>query len=107
MIDLTENFSVAVSYNGALGYVEYDEENKKVNVVLGDEDGKNKAEEFLSKVHEIQIPHETLLDFTEEKIDPQKDADSLKIVLTRMWEATGVHVDWSRPVEYVKAHPHY
>ena len=104
---MSENFSVAISYGENLGYVEFDEATKKINVVIGDEFAKHKAEEFLSQVHEIKIPHETLLDFTAEKINPQADAESLKIVLTRLWENTGVHVDWSRPVEYVKLHPHY
>ena len=104
---MNENFSVAISYGESLGYVEYDNTNNKVVVVLGDEDGRRKAENFLSTIHEIKVPHETLLDFTAEKINPQADVDSLKIALTRMWEATGVHVDWSRPVDYVKANPHY
>ena len=32
-----------------------------------------------------------------------------KDYMLRGWKLlpTGVHVDWSRPVEYVKAHPHY
>ncbi len=104
---MPENFSAAISYNGSLGYVEYDEKAHKVNVVLGDDEGKKKAEDFLSKVHRISVPHETLLDFTAENFNAADGADSLKIVLTRMWEATGVHVDWSRPVEYVKQHPRY
>ncbi len=104
---MAENFSVAISYGENLGYVEYDAANQKINVVLGDEIGKRKAEEFLAQVHEIEIPHETLLDFTVEKINPQAGVEDLKLALTRLWEATGVHVDWSRPVEYVKLHPHY
>ena len=102
-----ENFSVAISYKGSLGWVEYDEATKKVLVTLGDDTGKALAEKFLTTTHKIKIPHETLMDFTEETINPNASAESLKIVLTRLWEATGVHVDWSRPVEYVKAHPHY
>ena len=102
-----ENFSVAISYRGNLGWVEYDEAEKKVIVILGDDEGKNLAEKFLTTPHEIKIPHETLLDFTTENIDPNLSAENLKIVLTRLWEATGVHVDWSRPVEYVKLHRHY
>ena len=100
-------FSVAISYKDNLGYVEYDGTHSKVNVVLADDEGRRKAEDFLAKIHEIKIPHDTLLDFTAEKINPQADVESLKIALTRLWEATGVHVDWSRPVEYVKLHPHY
>ena len=104
---LLENFSVAISFKGSLGWVEYDEATKKVIVTLGDDEGKTLAEKFLTTPHEIKIPHETLLDFTAELIDPNESAENLKIVLTRLWEATGVHVDWSRPVDYVKAHPHY
>lgn len=104
---MEKNFSVAISYKDNLGYVEYDAAKKKINVVLNDEEGKKKAEEFLSQAHVIAVPHETLLDFTEEKIDPVFDVESFQIVMTRLWEATGVHVDWSRPVEYVKTHPHY
>ena len=102
-----ENFSVAISFKGSLGWVEYDETARKVIVTLGDDEGKTLAEKFLTTPHKIKIPHETLLDFTEEDIDPNLSAENLKIVLTRLWEATGVHVDWSRPVEYVKANPHY
>ncbi|MBR0260598.1 MAG: hypothetical protein IJQ85_02280 [Selenomonadaceae bacterium] len=104
---LLENFSVAISFKGSLGWVEYDEATKKVLVTLGDDEGKILAEKFLTTPHEIKIPHETLLDFTTENIDPNLSAENLKIVLTRLWEATGVHVDWSRPVEYVKLHRHY
>ena len=104
---MEENFSVAISFKGSLGWVEYDESARKVIVNLGDAEGKALAEKFLKTPHEIKIPHETLLDFTAETIDPNLSAENLKIVLTRLWEATGVHVDWSRPVDYVKAHPHY
>ena len=102
-----ENFSVAISYKGSLGWVEYDEATRKVIVTLGDDEGKKLAENFLTTPKKIKIPHETLLDFTTEDIDPNICAENLKIVLTRLWEATGVHVDWSRPVDYVKMHPHY
>lgn len=104
---MAEKFSVAISYKENLGYIEYDAENKKISVVLADDEGKKKAEEFLQTTHKIAIPHETLLDFTEEIINPQADEKSLQIALTRLWENTQVHVDWSRPVDYVKLHPHY
>ena len=104
---MEEKYSVAISYKDNLGYIEYDAENKTATVTLADEEGKKLTEEFLNQVHEIEIPHETLLDFTAEKINPQADVKSFQVALTRLWEATGVHVDWSRPVEYVKLHPHY
>lgn len=100
-------YSVAVSYENDLGYIDYDLEDKTARVTLANEDGRKKTEQFLSEVHEIAIPHETLLDFTAEKINPLEDVESFKISLTRLWETTGVHVDWSRPVDYVKLHPRY
>ena len=104
---MSENFSVAISFKGSLGWVEYDEAQHKVKVTLGDDEGKALAEKFLTTPRKIKIPHETLLDFTEEIINPNDSAQNLKLILTRLWEATGVHVDWSRPVDYVKLHPHY
>ena len=47
------------------------------------------------------------MDFTEMTIDPLADIKSFQTALTRLWNMTQVHVDWSRPIDYVKAHPHY
>ena len=40
------NFSVAISYKGSLGWVEYDEAAKKVLVNLNDDEGRTLAEKF-------------------------------------------------------------
>ena len=104
---MENTYSVAISFGDDLGYVEYDVENKTAQVVLANDEGKQKTEDFLKAVHEIEIPHNTLLDFTVEKINPLESVKNFQLVLTRLWEATGVHVDWSRPVDYVKAHPRY
>ena len=104
---MEENYSVAISYKDNLGYIEYNSKNKSAEVFLAEDEGKKKVEDFLKQVHEIEIPHETLLDFTAEKINPLADVKSFQIALTKLWEETGVHVDWSRPVDYVKLHPHY
>ena len=105
--DMATTFSVAISYGRDLGYIEYDGEEKTAAVTLADEEGKKLTENYLAAPHVIKIPHETLMDFTDETIDPLADEKSLKIALTRLWNETGVHVDWSRPVEYVKEHPRY
>ena len=102
-----ENYSVAISFKDALGYIEYDDDRKSATVVLGNDEGKKLAEDFLHTIHDILIPHETLLDFTREAIDPLASLGNFKVALTKLWEATGIHVDWSRPVDYVKQHPHY
>ena len=100
-------YSVAISYGNDLGYIDYDKDNKTVKVTLANDEGKQKTEAFLSEVHDIEVPHETLLDFTVEKIEPLESVENFQLTLTRLWEATGVHVDWSRPVDYVKLHPRY
>ena len=37
--------------------------------------------------------------YQELDIDPLESLGNLKLALTRLWEATEVQVDWSRPVE--------
>ncbi len=100
-------YSVAVSCRDAIGWVEYDTEAKTVKVCLDDAKAVADAEKFLSEEHEIRVPHETLRDFSPVTVNPLADVESFQLALTRLWENTGVHVDWSRPVDYVKAHPHY
>lgn len=100
-------FSVAISYNNALGWIDYDADAHKAEVHLDDAKGKELTEAYLSTTHQITIPHQTLMDFTHETIDPLADEDSFKLALTRLWNKTQVHVDWSRPVEYVMKNPHY
>ena len=104
---MAEPYSVAVSYGDDLGWIVYDEAAKKITVTLGSDEGKKKAEDFLGKSLTLQVPHETLMDFTEETIEPWSSKENFQLALTRLWENTDVHVDWSRPVDYVKAHPHY
>ncbi len=100
-------FSVAISYGKDLGWIDYDAEAKQAAVNLANEEGKSLAEKYLSEKHNISVPHETLMDFTQETVDPLADEASFKLALTRLWNETQVHVDWSRPVDYVREHPHY
>ncbi|MDO4204115.1 MAG: hypothetical protein Q4D07_06465 [Selenomonadaceae bacterium] len=104
---MAENYSVAISYKGALGWVELDEAAHTVIVNLDEPEGKKLAEDYLAATHTIRVPGETLLDFHAEEIVAKDSRRSFELAMTRMWEATEVHVDWSRPVDYVKAHPHY
>ena len=107
MAEQKENYSVAVSYGNDLGWIEYDDSAKKILVHLANEEGKKKAEDFLSQKLTLKVPHETLMDFTEETIDPAASRRNFELALSRLWEKTQVHVDWSRPVEYVRQHPRY
>lgn len=99
---MENNYSVAISCHSDLGYIEYTADTKSVNIVLANEVAKQKVEGFLDTPLTLQVPHETLHDFTTITINPLDDVETLQLALTRLWEATDVHVDWSRPVDYVK-----
>lgn len=104
---MNATYSVAISYKNDLGVIEYDANTKELNVILANDEGKKLVEDYLNTSHEIKVPHDTLMDFTAETISPLADENSLKLALTRLWNHTKVHVDWSRPVDYVKANPRY
>ena len=102
---MSEHFKVAVQYGSEAGWLEYDEEKQKAEIHLGDREACAKADEFFCTKLEMQVPHETLMDFTKITVEPLCDLESFKLALSRLWEATGIHVDWSRPVDYVMKHP--
>ena len=101
----SQTFSVAINYHDVLGYIEYDGQAKTARIVLPDAEGRERAEAFLHTPLAIRLPQETLLDFADTTIDPLADVRSLQIALTKLWEETEVHVDWSRPVAFVKRFP--
>ena len=104
---MSTTYSVAIQYKKELGYIENHAEKQTASVVLDDAEGRGADESYLAEKHEIGEPHESLHDFSKEMIDPTADVESFKTALTRLWEATDVHVDWSRPVDYVKEHRTY
>ena len=104
---MSDTYSVAISYGDVLGWIDYGGSARCAEVHLGGEKGRTAVEEFLAKDHEVEVPHKTLMDFTKETITPLANRESLTLALTRLWNDTGVQVDWSRPVDYVKKHPHY
>lgn len=95
---MQKNFKVAVQYNDEIGYVEYEQASKTIKVVFENAATRQIIESYLAVEHHIRVPGEGLLDFKEVTIRPAESVDNMKTVLTRMWEKTGVHVDWSRPV---------
>lgn len=104
---MENKFSVAISFGKDLGWIDYDGDSKTAVVNIQNEEAKSLTEKYLSENHSIKVPHETLMDFTAEDVNPLADVKSFKLALTRLWNATKVHVDWSRPVDYVKEHPSY
>ena len=104
---MANTFSVAISYEKALGWIDFDAASHKATVNLDNAEGKKLVEDYLSTTHKINVPHKTLMDFTEEIVNPLADIESFQTAITRLWNETQVHVDWRRPVEYVKKHNHY
>lgn len=100
-------YEVAIQYQKDLGYVTYDEDAKSIVVTLANDEGKKRAEDFLAKSHVIGVPQDTIRNFKEEHIEAKDSLRNFQLVMTRLWETTDVHVDWSRPIDYVKAHPRY
>ncbi len=97
-----DKFRVTIHVGNDYGYIEYDPDEKNFSVVLANEEKRQQAIEFLSREHNIHVPHSSLRDFTEEKIDPLASLENFKIVLTRLWVATSVFVDWSYPHIYAQ-----
>ena len=92
-------FKVAIHYGADdRGYVAYDTETKELSVSLPNQEWADKVSAFLKQDH--SIAHAMGLDtYQELDIDPLESLGNLKLALTRLWEATEVQVDWSRPVE--------
>ena len=95
---MQENFKVAVQYNDEIGYVEYEQASKTIKVVFDNASTRQIIETYLASEHNIRVPGEGLLDFKVVTIRPAESVDHMKTALSRIWEKTGVHVDWSRPV---------
>ena len=91
-------YRVAIHYDEACGYVEYDAAAQSFIVVLPNQEKKAAVEAFLNTDHAIQVPQDTLMDFCVQNVHPVEDIASFKLALTRLWGKTDVYVDWSRPV---------
>lgn len=103
---MEKSYSVAIHYGDALGYVEFDQDSHRAKVTLPDDEGRRLTEEYLASRHGINLPAgDGLTDFGVREIDPLADVTSFQLAMTRIWEATGVYVDWSRPVWFVKRYP--
>lgn len=95
-------YEVALQYPvDKIGYLSYDLETKKVEVVLPEESWKQRVLDFLHQ--DITLEHATGLSTYETiTIAPLASVENLKLALTRLWEKTDVQVDWTRPIEIIK-----
>lgn len=95
---MNKSFKVAIQFENKCGFIEYDAGEKNIKVTFDNQDKRQEIEKYLSCEHTIRIAGQKLMDFSEKTILPSENVDNLKTALTRMWQETGVLVDWSRPV---------
>jgi len=79
---VSDTYSVAISYGEVLGWIDYDGAARSARVNLADEKGRTAVEAFLAAPHEVEMPHETLMDFTKETVTPLADRESFELALT-------------------------
>ena len=92
-------YRVAISYGNDLGYVGFNEASHTLSVVLPNKEKREAAEAFLAQQHTLKLPQESLSDFVEATLQASESKENFQRVLGYLWQATGVHVDWSRPVD--------
>ncbi len=87
-----------IHFAAEYGQVEYDAQNKSFRVLLDDQEKRQAVENYLSQAHQIhQADGDDLQTFHTKTVVPVDSLDSFKMALTRLWQHTGIYVDWSRP----------
>lgn len=80
------------------GYIEYNTETKELGVHLNDEAVNERAREYLT-TEKVLHQYTDLSKYKTISAVPTSSLEMLKLAMCYMWRATGVHIDWSRPVE--------
>lgn len=84
------------------GVIIYDVETKEVEIRIPNKELAAAAHAYLTTEQTLHR-YTGLQTYDEIKAVPTRDVETLKIALGYMWKETGVHVDWSRPVDYYLA----
>lgn len=92
-------FKVTLNSHCHYGYAEYDEDTKTAKVEIeGAPEAVARVEEFLSKPQTLDLPGEHgIREFETFTLDPLASLQNFKTVMTRLWVATDVRVEWSMP----------
>lgn len=86
-----------IHFAAEYGQVEYDANNKTFRVLLSDEQKRQAVENYLSQSRVIDTADgEDLQTFHARTVVPVDSLDGFKLALTRLWQHTGIYVDWSR-----------
>lgn len=95
---MADLYKVVIRNDMDYGYVQYNTETKELEVVLKDEAKREQVKQYLTARQTLMAPQQTLLDFCEHTMVPVDNVDNLKLALTRLWNHTGILVDWSHPI---------
>lgn len=81
------------------GYVEYDNETKKIIVSIpGDLAAQKRVEEYLSKPQTMDVPGaKSIREFKTVTLNAADNFEDFGVVLTRLWVNADVRVEWSMP----------
>lgn len=92
-------YYVSIHYGtNQCGYLGYHTETKELEVKLPEAEWETKVRQYLQETRVIKNAT-GLNTYDSMEVAPLSSLENLKLALTRMWEAIGVQVDWSRPVE--------
>ena len=87
-----------IHFAAEYGQIEYDAMHKSFRVLLDDQAKRHSVENYLSQSHQIhQADGDDLQTFHTKLVQPVESLESFKLALTRLWQHTGIYVDWSRP----------
>ncbi len=81
------------------GYVEYDDETKKIIVSIpGDLVAQKRVEEYLSAPQTMDVPGtKSIREFETVTLNAADNFEDFGVVLTRLWVNADVRVEWSMP----------
>lgn len=90
--------TITLNFNCNYGFVEYDLDTKKASVKLAVAEAKDAVEKFLRTPITLDVPKgDTLREFGTLTLEPLASVEAFKTALTRLWDKTGVRVEWSIP----------
>lgn len=91
-------YKVVVHFDAEYGQIEYDTQAKTIRVLINDQGKKQAVEKYLSELHVMDCADGSdLRTFHSKNVKALENLESMKLALTRLWQHTGVYVDWSRP----------
>lgn len=96
---MSQEFKVCIHYENDYGYISYDSDTKAFSVVLANAEKKKVVEDYLSTPKTIEVANgKTIRDFVSQTGLPTDSLEFFQNNLARLWNDTGVLIDWSHPV---------